>query len=805
MKNILFGITALLLCAFAQAQQTGGISGQVADDQGSPIEFASVFLNPAGGDTSRIIAGAITDSLGRFSMSDIPFGDYALHIRFIGFDEKRQALSLRQTSLNLPDILLAASATALKGVEVTAMRNLIQKTEEGLVVNASENLTQIGGTVADLLKNMPGVLVGPEGEITLRGKSPLVLVNGSVSGIAGADRSANLEQIPAASVERIEIITNPSSKYAADAEGGIINLVFKKNTGLGSNGAFALGGGFGDRYRINASALLNRGTPKWNIGAAYDNWFTTRTRRVNGDRVQYLVPDAYYLTQRRSDERTVRTQTARLNLDYNPDPKNSLGFEAVWLFNGQDNYETVISTTGTQGRLFTGRDSRYSEEFRRFNTVEPALNYAHQFAKTDQTLRIRASTALEYNRENTDISIQTLTEENKPLGNPFLQKTHNYEDAGVSSLAAGYTHPLRKKGMLETGYLGTFRSFQSDFLRADQLNGDFETNPGGTDIFHFDEQIHAAYLQYEGWTGSKDSPTWKYWLGLRAEQTSNKGNTELQGVMFSNDYINLFPSVRLMYYTPARNLLKFSYSRRINRPGLGSFNPFVDITDALNPHSGNPDLKPELAHSLELGCDVSLGKNSLAVSAFFRRTSDIILSFTDLDSNGIALQQPKNFGNASIYGLEAILSSQPTTFWNFNINLSGYNLRIEETDPALNIQQNQFTAFAKWVNNFSLWKNGRLQITGNYTSPIAISQGEQREVYFVDLGLQQKLFKGQGRLAFTLSDIFDTQQGGFRISDPGFRFERTNKVDTRAVMLIFGYTFRSEFREKLLENKFKNE
>ena len=201
------------------------------------------------------------------------------------------------------------------------MRNLIQKTEDGFVVNASANITQIGGTAADLLKTMPGVLVSAEGEITLRGRTPLTLINGRISGITGVDRVAQLERIPASSIERIEIINNPSAKYDADAEGGIINIILKKIEDNGTNGAFAIGAGAGDRYRFNASALLNHRTNKWNVGLAYDNWYTTRTRRVQGDRINYDLPDQYYLTQRRFDERLIFYQNAKATVDSPPTKK----------------------------------------------------------------------------------------------------------------------------------------------------------------------------------------------------------------------------------------------------------------------------------------------------------------------------------------------------------------------------------------------------------------------------------------------------------------------------------------------------
>ena len=806
MRYYFVSILLLLIHIFAYGQNTGSITGKAIDNEKNSIEFVNVFLTSVN-DTTTIVNGTVTDNKGGFVLKNVPPGNYFIQFRFIGFVNHQQPVLLNDANKNieLGAIIMKQDAIALNSVEIKAFRNLIQKTDEGIVVRASENITQIGGTAADLLKNMPGVLVGAEGEITLRGKSPLILINGRVSGIGGVDRVTNLEQIPASSIERIEIITNPSAKYDADAEGGIINIILKQNADRGTNGAVALGGGFGDRYRINGSLLLNHRTSKWNFGLAYDNWFTTRTRQQDGDRKNYNLPNEYFLTQRRSDERIVQTQTARFNIDYTPNKKNSFRLEGIWLFDGEDNRETVISTTETATYDFTGKNDRFANEIRRFHTGELLLNYARKFNKPEQTLTINASSAIEYNRENTDLSTQTLSEQNNPIGNPFLQETHNYEDANLTNFSVDYVHPIKDKGMIETGYKGILRFIDVDFLRSDQLNGNFVTDSTNTDLFKFSEQIHAFYLQYTGWIGDKQKPKWKYNAGIRAEQVFNKGNTILNPIAFTNDYFNLFPSASLLYYTPKRNMLKLSYSRRINRPSLGRYNPFTDITDSLNIYSGNPNLQPELANSVELSYNHSFKKGSVTTSTFYRQTSNIILPYTVVDSNGVGFTQPQNFGNASTYGLEAIFTYNPFKFWSINLNVSGYELRIEETDPTLNIQQNQFTGYAKLINNFHVWKNGKLQITGNYTSPIAIPQGEQNEVYFIDLGFQQRIMKGQGRIALTVTDIFDTQQSGYRISDTNFQFDRTRKVDTRAVMLIFAYTFRSEFKEKLLENKFKNE
>ncbi len=800
---LFFLITSIGISAFAQG--TGSITGKVLDHQNEPVEFVNVYLTSIK-DTTTIITGTVTEEQGGFNLARIPFGEYSIHFQFLGFVSNSQQVSINEqnSKQTLPAIILQPDVKLLDAVKISAIRKMYQKTEEGVVVNASENITQIGGSAAELMKNMPGVQVGAEGEISLRGKSPLILINGRVTGIGGVDRVTNLEQIPASSIARIEIITNPSAKYDADAEGGIINIVLKNNINRGTNGAVALGGGFGDRYRINGSILLNHNTKKWDLGIAYDNWFTTRTRNVKRDRIQYELPDEYFLTQRRNDERTIQTQTARFNVAYKPNEKNSFSLEGIWLFEGQDNLETIVSTTETSIYEFSSRNSRFSNEIRRFNTGELLFNYARNLNQ-NRALTVDASSAIEYNRENTDISTQNLSEQNIEIGSPYLQKTHFYENANLTNFTVNYIHPVKKSGIVETGYKTILRFINDDYLRSSEKNDSFITNAAHTDIFKFNEQIHAVYLQYTGWIGTQQEPVWKYHFGIRAEQVWNSGNTGQSSYGFSNDYFHLFPSASLLYSTAKKNTLKLAYSKRINRPTIGQYSPFIDITDSLNVWSGNPDIQPELSHALEFTYNHEFKKGSIVSSLFYRQTSNSIFPYTVLDGSGVSITQPQNFGNSSTYGVEAIFAITPVKFWTAYLNVSVYEQNIEQTDELPAILHKQVNGYAKFINNFTVWKNGKLQITGNYTSPILIPQGRQDEVYFIDLGFQQKIMKGQGRLALSVTDIFNTQQSVSTISDNNFEYYQYRKVDTRAVMLIFAYTFKSEFKEKLLENKFKNE
>ena len=807
LKN-LFCLVLLLLIASRLSAQDGNKLGSVngiVKSLGVPVEFANVFVKFRT-DTVKIISGTLTDSLGHFSLEGLAVNEYVLTVQMVGFVRKQLELVINnsQSHQDVGVITIEEDALMLNAVEVKAVRELIRKTDEGFVINASANLTQIGGTAADLLRNMPGVLVDGDGGITIRGKSPLTLINGRVSGIAGADRTAQLDRIPASAIERIEIINNPTAKYDADAEGGIINIVLKKNQDIGTNGAFAVGAGHGDRYRLNGSVLLNHRVGKWNVGAAYDNWYTTRTRRVTGDRTNYDLTDDHFLIQRRKDERLIFYQNAKATIDYTPTDKSNLSLEALWAFPGEDNHETLKNTFQTPTNDFTSRNQRYSNEIRRTQTVELSLNYSKKFNDPGKVLSVNVSNAFSNDKENTGIDTQVLTEQDNIVGTSSLQRTHTYQKTDLASASLDYTQPVGTNVTIETGYKGILRDLNADFERANLVNENYVIDPQNSNVFDFTEQIHAVYGQITGWTGEKNSPKWKYNAGLRAEQVWNEGSTITASDKFTNNYFNLYPSANLYYYSSEKTNFKFGYSRRINRPGLGQLNPFIDITDSLNQHGGNSHLKPELVHSLELGYNYSISKASVSLTGFYRIRNHAILQYTVLDANGVALTSPLNFGHAVTYGFEALTSYNIASFWSANFSFSLFETRIEDTGNS-DVSSEQLSWYTKLINNFSVGNNTRVQLVGNYTSPTATAQGRSIEIYNVDLGFQQTIINGKGRLGVVVTDIFNTQRSGSFTSDFNFESYRTVKLDTRAVMVTFGYTFGSSFKDKLMENRFKND
>ena len=788
-----------LVTQYLFSQNTGKVLGNVSDRK-TPLEFVTVTLSKTA-DTAKAAYFTITDTAGFFTFEKIELGEYLIKFSLTGYKPSTQKLLLTETSgvLKTENCVLEKDAGTLQTVTVISQKKLIEKTPQGFVVNAAAAITATGGTAADLLKNTPTVSVDAEGVITLRGKTPLILVNGRNSNLSNPD------QIPASSIESIEIINNPSAKYDANAESGVINIKLKKNKQNGTNGALALGAGAGSRGRINSSALVNHKTKKWNIGLGYDNRFAGRTRKIDGSRTNFYLPDTYLFNQNRKDKRLEQLQNLKFNLDFSPNTKNSFSFEAVGNLEGQDNNESLNTAIYKQNNDLNANTNRHSIEIGRGKVAEFAFDYSKKFNTEGKSLTANITSSIENGRENTTITSQSLDKYDVGTGNPWFQKTHNYENGIVSTVKLDYAFPVSKKAQLETGFKGIYRSIKADFETADLINNIYMVNTAASNIFNFNEQVNAAYVQYSSSFGKPDGKIWKYDLGVRAEYVSNKGNTQSGSTRFTNQYLKLFPTASLVYYTQPQTYWKISYGKRINRPGLGQLNPFTDITDSLNPHSGNPYLKPEIIHAIELGYNKEWADFSFSSNLFYRYAFNTIKQYAQLQPNGASLTYPVNIGSAITYGIENIIAVKAAKFYDCNASISLFEQQLDGSNVSTEAVQQAFGWYAKLINNFIPWQGAKLQVTGSYNAPIATPQGKRIAQYFADLGFQQKLGKANARLGLTVTDIFNTFKSGYINNTDAFSNYRYGKADTRAFIITFAWFFKSAFREKLLENKFSTD
>jgi len=800
MKKIVLFVTfvfVLNISLFAQGKITGNIV-----NNNKPVEFATVTISNLV-DTNRVLFYETTDSLGRFSFSNLNDEKYLLKIKLVGFSpiSKKVTIDALNKQLQFKDLHLIEDASELGKVIVVAQKKMIEKTTEGFIINTANNIAQIGGTATDLLKSTPTVTVDNDGAITLRGKTPLILINGRNSGIT------NTDQIAASAIESIEIINNASSKYDANAESGIINIKLKKNKQSGTNGAIAIGGGIGAKGRVNSSFILNNKVGKWNLGFGYDNRFAGRTRKIESNRTNYNLIDNYFIGQKRNDERVEKLQNLKLNLDYNLNQYNTISFEAIGNLESQDNNEDLISKLYNKNIGFSSSNDRHSYEYEKVREGEFAINFVKTFKHSEKSLNASLSSSIEKGRQNTDIFTTPLNLDGNQIGAKQTQLTHNYEDGVITSATLDYTIPTSAMGVIETGYKGLFRTIKTDFLTADKLNGIYYiTNPDVSNIFNFNEQVQALYFQYHNTNNIKGKDaSWNYASGIRAENVSNNGETVSQSARFSNSYLKLFPTAHIAYNFNQKESIKLSYGKRINRPGLGQLNPFVDITDMLSPHSGNPNLKPEIIDAYELSFNNGTSKFNFTNSLFFRHSVNAIRSFYSQLPNGAILNLPMNIGNADNYGIESMMIGKPFHFYDFNLSATIFKQQINGSNIASDGVNSGTNWSSKVINNFTLNNASKFQIIANYISPKTTPQGESFSLYNIDLGFQKKLGKSNFKLNFIVIDAFNTLKSGYNTHTSTFVVYRSQKSDTRAFMITLAYSFKSALKDKMLENKFNAE
>lgn len=797
-KHITFIILLLGINISLLAQ--GKISGNIVN-HAKPVEFATVAISNLQ-DSTKVLFYNTSDSLGRFSFNNLNYGNYLLKIKLVGYlpISKNVAINSRQKEYHLSDLDLSEDNAELSKVTVVAQKKMIEKTSEGFVVKTANSITPMGGTATDVLKSIPTITVDNDGVITLRGKTPLILINGRNSGIS------NTDQIAASSIESIEIINNASSKYDANAESGIINIKLKKNKQSGINGAVALGSGFGAKGRVSSSFIINNKVGKVNIGLGYDNRFAGRTRKIESYRTNYDFVDNYFISQNRNDKRVEKLQNLKFNFDYTPNEYNSFSFEAIGNLEGQDNNEDLISKLFNKTTGFSGSNDRHSYEYEHVKEGELALNYLRTYKNSNRSLNANLSSSFENGRQNTDIFTTPLGSDGTQIGISQAQLTHNYEEGVITNAKIDYTVPISEMSSIETGYKGLFRKISTDFLTADKVNDVYVTNTAASNIFNFNEQVNAFYLQYHNKINIKGKESsWYYATGIRAEHVINRGETSSQGTRFTNNYLKLFPTVQFVYNFHQKESIRLSYGKRINRPGLGQLNPFIDITDVLSPHSGNPGLKPEIIDAYELMFNNESSKLNFTASFFFRHSINSIRSFYIQQQNGAILNMPMNIGNSDNYGIEMVLSGKPLGFYDYNLSatifqqkLNGMNLTADGVNSGTNWS-------GKLINNFSINSSSKIQVVANYMSPKTTPQGETFSIYNLDLGVQERIGKSNFKLNFIVVDVLNTLKSGYNTQTAAFSVYRSQKSDTRAFMITLAYSFKAALKDKMLENKFNAE
>lgn len=771
----------------------GTLKGRILDAASNqPIEYSTIALLQMR--DSAVAGGTITDPKGNFKVEQIPAGRYFVRVQFMGYETliiNDVAFRPAEPEVNLGTIKLKPSASSLSGVEVTAEREMMVSNLDKKIINVDKSVASIGGSAVDVMQNIPSVSVDADGNVSLRGSDNItILVDGKPTGLAEISSGDLLQQIPASSIESVEIITNPSVRYDPEGTSGIINIVLKKRSLQGLNGMVSFTAGTGDRY--NTSVNLNYRKDKFNVFAGYDN----RLGRFNStgvtERNTFNSEVSTLLLQNQTMVNRRDMHNLNTGFDYLLNDFNTLSF----------NYQMRRMSFGNEGdnRSYT------------FNQDLDTLRNFNRFSKSDRNIRSNNFT-LSYKRtfpvKGKELTADFIVNDNEMSGmqdiiqteflsgsnpsQPSLQQSSSENTNMMYVAQANFASPFGNGSRIETGFKSTIKNLtmRNDLFDFSYPANEWISNESGVNDFDYFEQIHAIYGIY-----SSTYKKLKYQAGLRAEQLISESDIIKANEQFELSYLSLFPSVHVVYEMTNTQQMSVSYSRRIRRPHNRQLNPYVDYSDSLNIRYGNPKLQPEFVNSFELGWSNFWGKNSVNATLFYRQTIGVINHITRLEAEGVTSTTYENLNNGSSYGIELIGNREFAKWMKANLNVSLFRSEIEGS-KSLGIEGSDSYEWMSKLNlNFPIRKDLNLSIAGNYNSPRFMAQGKMEEVFFADVALRYDFMKNKASLSFRVSDVFDSRTFVGETWGEGFNIKTDRKRESRVAYLGFTYRINNYNRQK---------
>jgi iron complex outermembrane receptor protein len=765
--------------------QTGSISGKVTDMKKEVVSFASIFLIKASDSTA--VSAAVTNETGQFIMERLPLQSYLMRISTIGFTDAWIKVELNESkpSAVLGTIRMAPSSKNLDEVEVAIERKLLESSIDKKTFQVDKSIISQSGSAVDALQQLPNVTVDENGNLQLRGsENVLILINGKQTGIKGANLQTILNQIPANSIEKIEVITNPSSKYDAEGANGIINIILKRNKNVGINGNVNAQIGTRDKYNLSTGLSYNKGKVGLSAtyGLRYNNfwWKGYLHRQIKNTDSSY-----FFNTENQGSNRFISHATS-LNFDYYFDKYNTLSLTGSGTFGKSKNPEYIHYSENDYRNVSSALYGRFND----INGQNQFYNFNGQYRKTYEKSKKEVTVGATYTRSQ---DTTTLNGRNQYtlfdylLSDSVAQIRSNRSKAYNQNaiLQADYLLPLTKERKLEAGLKTAYRSYDNE-MRISNANSLAETMALDSNLsnrFFYSEIINAGYVNFAG--------VYKkigYQAGTRVEQTIADGELRYKKVPVGYQRLDFFPSFYLVRKFKTAHELKLNYTRRIERPSAGQLNPFSDLSDPRNIRRGNPDLKPQFINSYELDYTYTTKKLMTNPGLYYKQTNDLIWRYMTIDE-GINYVSFENLGNSYNLGIDWVTTYAPYKWMNSMTSFNIYRNRMKGQLGTFVFDNSNITGSIKQTLNFKIKKLADLQFTYNYRTPFLSPQGQGITMQWLDFGATIPVLKMKGMVTLTISDIFNTRQFGMDLFLPSVEQQFLRKMESRILYVGFNYRF----------------
>ncbi|MEI7420951.1 MAG: TonB-dependent receptor [Prolixibacteraceae bacterium] len=758
------------------------VRGKVIEaETATPMGYANVAIFAAA--DSAVAGGIMTADNGSFEIKNMAPGKYYLSVNFIGFAKKTIPLMINAAKpvTDIGIIKLQTTDQKINEVEVVAEKQRVEFKIDRRVVNVSQNIVSTGGTAVEVLENTPSVQTDFEGNITLRGSSNFtVLIDGRPSVVKGSDA---LRQLPAAGIDKIEIITNPSAKYDPDGDSGIINVVMKRNQKDSFSGLVNMTAGLKDKYRGDANFTYR--TKKWDftLGADFSDMNNLGTR----DMLQKITSaDTITTRQTIADGTNLhKGHNIKGGIDYILSPTTTIGIVGTIgsMEHGDANsgHQTTSYNLGIPtSRLFQDNSSSRSSNYWSGN-----LNFMHKFNNKGHELQ----GLFYFSGENGDditnqIDYKTDANWNSIEKNPYKYRSNESPVENEYRIKLDYVLPINEKDKFEAGYQGRIQKSNENFIfeEYNYLTSNWVNNPKYSSKVNFDQNIHALYGTF-----SHANKSFSYQLGLRTEYTNRNLFSERANKTYSLDRFDFFPTIHLSQKFAKEYELQGSYSRRLNRPEGYMLEPFPTFMDPNNIRIGNPALTPEYAGSYELTFLKHLNASFISLEGYYRHTKDLMTRIQNLGTDNIFYHTMANMNNDYSLGSELMINYEIKPGIRLVASGTLYNYWLKGAINGVSVDRQSTNFDGKLNFDARLAKSTRMQLMGVYRGPTVSAQGSRDGMYFVNASVKQEMWNNRLSATLQVQDIFGTMK--FAGSSYGTNFENTFKFkrESQIVQLTLSY------------------
>ena len=754
----LFALAIALTFATLSFAQTGKINGRIIASDGKPMEFVTVTLHQT--KDSSLVKGEITDATGRYEFMTLKNGQYFVSAQQVGLKKATSdPLSISGNSLTAKDLKLVEDNVNLKAVTITAQKPFIEQQIDKTVVNVENSIVSAGSTALEILEKSPGVVVDNDGKIQLRGKEGVrIMLDGKPSQLSQEQLTNMLRNMNANQILKIEIITNPSAKYDAAGNAGIINIVMKKNQLYGTNGQILSTYGQGVYYKSYNSLSLNYRNGAWNVFGSYNynnsiNFNSNMIDRIfRANNGKGAVTDSFVQTA--NGRRPRHSNSWRGGVDYNLSSKTTVGV----LFNGGfggintnqarnlENTTTIYRPDGTiNSKLLTVSTSNdYWQEF------SGNANLKHTFDSTGRELTVDLDYSKYKNGDDEAFRVTSLS------STSAIKNQQNLTDAkfDVASAKFDYSQPLSKKAKFEFGAKTSYVQNSNDIKFYNIVDNIKISDKNITNDFLYKENINAAYGNWQHELPKGLS----YQIGLRIENTNITGSQKTLDTSFTRHYTDLFPTafVQKKWGKKDKNALRLGFSRRIDRPNYENLNPFRHFLDQYTYQLGNPNLTPQYTNNMDLTYTLM---GAMSISVNYGKTKDVMSEVLKQDDDAKqTFITRENLATRENYGVSVNMPIPIKKWWFLNVN-TGYNVNHfmgTYLNSALDVKIPQFSANVQ--SRFTLPKDMSAEISGMYISQIQQGLILSEPFYGVNLGISKQMFDRRLTLRLNAQDIFYSQK-----------------------------------------------